>query len=103
MTHLANEVIFVGDSAPVRRLREIVATVAPTRIPVLIQGETGSGKELVAGLLHAQSRRRGLLVPFNVCAIGETMFEDALFGHTRGAYTGAINDSLGFLREANGA
>jgi DNA-binding NtrC family response regulator len=92
----------IGDSRPMRRLRELIATVAPTRIPVLIEGETGTGKELVAAALHAQSRRDGAFVAFNVCALGDSMFEDSLFGHVRGAYTGAVGESLGFLREANG-
>ena len=85
-----------------RELRALIARVAPTRLPVLIEGPTGSGKELVAAQLHCASGRTGSLVAFNVCAIGETMFEDALFGHVRGAYTGAIGESMGFLREANG-
>jgi DNA-binding NtrC family response regulator len=85
-----------------RQLRALIARVAPTRLPVLIEGPTGSGKELVAAQLHYASGRTGGLVAFNVCAIGETMFEDALFGHVRGAYTGAIGESMGFLREANG-
>lgn len=94
--------MLIGDSTPMRRLRALVETVAPTRLAVLIEGPTGSGKELIAGLLHRQSKRTGALVAFNVCAVGETMFEDALFGHVRGAYTGALHESLGFLREANG-
>jgi DNA-binding NtrC family response regulator len=94
--------LLVGESPPMVRLRHLIATVAPTRIPVLIAGETGSGKELVAAALHAQSGRTGAFVAFNVCALGESMFEDSLFGHVRGAYTGAVGESLGFLREANG-
>ncbi|HTE44390.1 MAG TPA: sigma 54-interacting transcriptional regulator, partial [Gemmatimonadaceae bacterium] len=93
---------FVGDSLAIRRLRELVATIAPTRVPVLIEGATGTGKELIAALVHRCSRRSGKLVAFNVCAFGEAMFEDSLFGHVRGAYTGAIDDSLGLLREADG-
>jgi len=85
-----------------RRLRALIATVAPTRLSVLIEGATGTGKELVAAAIHRQSGRSGALVAFNVCALGESMFEDALFGHVKGAYTGAFNESLGFLREANG-
>ena len=85
-----------------RELRALIARVAPTRLPVLIEGPTGSGKELVAAQLHRGSGRTGSLVAFNVCAIGDTMFEDALFGHVRGAYTGAIGEAMGFLREANG-
>ena len=102
MTPSIHDVVMIGDSAPMRRLRALIATVAPTRLPVLIEGETGTGKELVAATLHQQSKRTGSLVAFNVCALGESMFEDALFGHAKGAYTGAFGESLGFLREANG-
>ena len=102
MTTSIHDVVLVGDSTPMRRLRELIATIAPTRLPVLIEGATGTGKELIAGLIHRQSGRSGNLVAFNVCALGESMFEDSLFGHVRGAYTGAINESMGFLREANG-
>lgn len=94
--------ILIGDSPPMRQLRLLVEAVAPTRVPVLIEGATGTGKELVAAMLHRESRRDGAFVAFNVCALGDTMFEDALFGHVRGAYTGAVGDTLGFLREANG-
>jgi DNA-binding NtrC family response regulator len=69
---------------------------------VLIYGETGSGKELVAQAIHAVSRRDGEIVALNVCALADSMFEAALFGHVRGAFTGAVGDSLGFLAEANG-
>lgn len=94
--------MIVGDSQPIRGLRALIEAVAPTRLPVLIQGPTGSGKELVAAALHAGSQRRGNFVPFNVCAVSESMFEDALFGHVRGAFTGAVHDVPGFLREADG-
>jgi DNA-binding NtrC family response regulator len=97
-----NDIALIGDSAPMQRLRMLVATVAPTRIPVLIEGATGTGKELVAALLHRESRRDGALVAFNVCALGESMFEDSIFGHVKGAYTGAAGETLGYLREANG-
>lgn len=97
-----SERLIIGDSRTVRRLRELIRTVAPTRIPVLIYGETGTGKELVSSALHEESGRRGALVSFNVCAIAETMFEDCLFGHVRGAFTGAASDSIGLLREADG-
>lgn len=94
--------MMIGESAAMRRLRGYIDAVAPTKIPVLIEGETGTGKELVAALLHRESKRSGEFIAFNICALGDTMFEDALFGHVRGAYTGAQSDSLGFLREANG-
>lgn len=92
----------VGESAPMRALRDYIATVGRTRLPVLIEGPTGAGKELVAAAIHDASGRRGAFVPFNVCAIGETMFEDAIFGHVRGAFTGAFSDMPGFLAEAHG-
>ncbi len=92
----------IGDSHSMRQLRRLIDSVAPTRVPVVIYGETGTGKELVAAELHARSGRRGAFVPFNVCAVGDTMFEDALFGHVRGAYTGALRDAPGFFREADG-
>ena len=94
--------LMIGESAPMRRLRALVATVAPTRLPVLIEGETGTGKELVATMLHRLSGRSAPFVAFNVCALGDSMFEDALFGHARGSYTGAVSDAPGFLREAHG-
>lgn len=101
MTYNALNAI-VGVSAAIVGLRELIRTIAPTKLPVLIQGPTGAGKELVAAAIHEESGRRGAFVPFNVCAIGDSMFEDALFGHTRGAFTGATAEAAGFLREANG-
>jgi DNA-binding NtrC family response regulator len=91
----------IGDSPAVRSMRALIDLAAPSNLPVLIQGPTGSGKELVAAALHTISKRAGRFVAFNVCAIGDAMFEDALFGHVRGAFTGAISDSLGLLREGD--
>jgi DNA-binding NtrC family response regulator len=93
--------ILLGDSLAMRRVRARVARLAPASIPVLIEGPTGSGKELVAGGLHSLSGRAGRFVAVNVCAIGESMFEDALFGHARGAFTGAIDESIGLVGEAD--
>ena len=94
--------LIVGEHPTIERLRSTIERIAPTALPVLIQGPTGSGKELVAQALHARSGRPGLLVAFNVCAITESMFEDALFGHVRGAFTGAATDAPGYLLEADG-
>jgi len=91
----------IGDSAPMREMRATIADVASSTLSVLILGPTGSGKELVAAALHSESGRTGKFVAFNVCAIADTMFEDALFGHVRGAFTNASDHSLGFLREAH--
>ena len=100
--NLLKDVLLVGESLPMQRLREMIYTIAPTRLPVLIEGATGTGKELIAALVHRHSTRRGAFIAFNVCALGDSMFEDSLFGHVRGAYTGALSDSMGFLREADG-
>jgi DNA-binding NtrC family response regulator len=83
-------------------VRALVERVAPLRMPVLIQGPTGSGKELVARALHDLSGRRGRFVAVNVCAIADAMFEATLFGHVRGAFTGALGDAAGYLAEADG-
>jgi len=98
----ASERLIVGTSQALAHVRELIRIVAPTRLSVLIHGETGTGKELVAAALHEESGRRGSMVAFNVCAIADTMFEDSLFGHVRGAFTGANFDSAGFLKEADG-
>lgn len=93
--------ILLGDSPGIQRVRALIARVARSELPVLIQGATGTGKELVAQALHLASGRKGDFVPFNVCAISEPMFEDTLFGHVRGAFTGAIGESIGYLAEAD--
>lgn len=91
----------IGSSSSMRSLRSKIVRVAPTTLPVLIQGPTGSGKELVARAIHDLSGRRGSFVAFNVCAIADSMFEDALFGHVRGAFTSASGDMAGYLAEAD--
>jgi len=93
----------VGDSPPMRRLFEAVNRVGPKDITVLVRGETGTGKELIASLIHAQSRRAAApLVRFNCAAIPGELAEAELFGHTRGAFTGAVQARRGFFAEANG-
>lgn len=92
----------IGNSPIMIRLRAQIERVAEGPLSVLIEGPTGAGKELVAIALHQMSRRAGALVAVNVCAIPETMFDDAMFGHARGAFTGAITDSPGHAVEANG-
>ena len=92
----------VGDSVSMQRLRALIARFAPSKLPILIQGPTGSGRELVAQALHALSGRAGRLVSVNVCAVNESRFEADFFGHTRGAFTGAIGELAGYAREADG-
>src|SRR5919198_1798540 len=92
----------VGDSAAMRHLLDAAARVASKDITVLVRGETGTGKELVGSLLHAQSRRAsGPLVRFNCSAIPAELAEAELFGHVRGAFTGATQSRAGFFAEAN--
>jgi len=84
-----------------KRLRNEIALAAPTAHSVLISGETGSGKELVARELHLASRRSGDFVSVNAAAPSESVFESTMFGHERGAFTGAIRKLPGFLAEAH--
>ncbi|MBZ0235713.1 MAG: sigma-54 dependent transcriptional regulator [Deltaproteobacteria bacterium] len=93
----------VGDSPVMRRLLDATARVAARDVTVLVRGETGTGKEFVAQLLHAQSKRAaGPLVRFNCAAIPAELAEAELFGHTRGAFTGATSARAGFFAEAHG-
>jgi two-component system response regulator AtoC len=93
----------VCESAPMRQLLDATARVAAKEITVLVRGETGTGKELIGSLLHAQSRRaEAPLVRFNCSAIPSELAEAELFGHTRGAFTGATQARAGFFAEANG-
>lgn len=93
----------VGKSAAVQTLRHSIATVAGSDLLVLILGETGVGKELVAQQLHRQSSRaQQSMVHVNCAALPETLAESELFGHRRGAFTGAVNDRAGKFELANG-
>ncbi|HEX6809098.1 MAG TPA: sigma 54-interacting transcriptional regulator [Gemmatimonadaceae bacterium] len=91
----------LGVSPPIREVRRLILKVARTTLPVLVQGPTGAGKEVVAQALHSASDRRGRFVPFNVCAIPEGIFESVLFGHVKGAFTGSQSDGVGLLTEAH--
>jgi two-component system response regulator HydG len=93
----------VGRSAVIQDLLERVARIAPTDATVLISGESGTGKELVARALHVGSRRGDRpFVPVNCAAITETLLESELFGHAKGAFTGATRARRGLFEEANG-
>jgi DNA-binding NtrC family response regulator len=94
--------VIVGESPLIRHVREQVLRFAAYPLPVLIQGPTGSGKERVAEAIHKASGRSGKHVAINVCAIPEQLFETALFGQVRGAFTGAVVDTKGHFGEANG-
>ena len=93
----------VGRSAPMRELLTRLVRVAPTDVTVLITGESGTGKELIARAIHANSRRsKRPFVPVNCAAISETLLESELFGHVKGAFTGAVKLRQGLLEEASG-
>jgi DNA-binding NtrC family response regulator len=93
----------LGKSAVLQELLALVQQVGPTDATVLISGETGSGKEVIARLLHASSPRAGQrLVAVNCAAIPEALIESELFGHVKGAFTNAHENRIGRLREADG-
>jgi DNA-binding NtrC family response regulator len=93
----------VGASAALRQVKDLVAKVAPSDASVLILGESGVGKELVARLIHRQSRRAGKpFVVVHAAALPETLLESELFGYERGAFTGAATRKLGRLEMAEG-
>ena len=93
----------VGDSQEMRDLRQLIRTVGATDARVLILGESGTGKELVAGALHGLSRRRDEhYIRINCAAIPEMLLESELFGHEKGAFTGAIKQKHGRVEEADG-
>lgn len=92
----------VGLSTPMRRLYEAIRAIAPSDYAVLIQGESGTGKELAARAIHNQSPRKGKpMVTVNCPAIPEHLLESELFGHKRGAFTGAEHDKTGLFSEAH--
>jgi len=93
---------FAGGSDAMRRILRTVATVAKSTIPVLITGESGTGKELIARAVHDHSSRRdGRYVPFNCAGQSENLLEDELFGHVKGAFTGAEKDREGVFEYAD--
>lgn len=95
--------VLVGRSAAMQAVHRLIATVAPTDSTVLILGETGTGKELVARTIFEQSLRREMpFVPVNCAALSENLVESELFGHKRGAFTGADRDHKGMFQVANG-
>jgi two-component system C4-dicarboxylate transport response regulator DctD len=89
-----------GDSPPVRELRDLILRLAPKPVDVLIRGETGTGKELVARCLHDYGNRTGNFVAVNCAAVPEHLFESELFGHEAGAFTGATKVRIGKIEHA---
>ncbi|MCH8270623.1 MAG: sigma-54-dependent Fis family transcriptional regulator [Planctomycetes bacterium] len=93
----------VAGSEPMRKILRAVRTVAPSNLPILVTGESGTGKELIAGALHKLSPRAGKrFVAINCASESENLLEDQLFGHVRGAFTGAEKDRQGLFEYADG-
>ena len=97
-----NEQAMIGENARFQAVLDSVKLVGPVDCAVLIQGETGTGKELIAQAVHDHSRRaRGPLIKLNCAAIPAGLLESELFGHERGAFTGAVTQRIGRLQQAN--
>lgn len=93
----------IGRSIQIRTVCRLIGASAKSDVTVLIQGESGTGKEIIANAMHAHSHRdRGPLVKVNCAALTETLLESELFGHVRGAFTGAIRDRHGRFKQADG-
>src|SRR5690349_9827705 len=102
-TELGHRYQVIGESVPMKALRQQIGVTAPTNGRVLIYGESGTGKELVARSLHAASlRSKGLFVEVNCAAIPEELIESELFGHVKGSFTGAAEDKVGKFKKADG-
>jgi two-component system response regulator PilR (NtrC family) len=93
----------IGKSEPMKKVFDIITQVAPTNSNILIQGKSGTGKELVAKAIHFNSKRKDrIFLPINCGAISENLIESELFGHKKGAFTGAADDKQGLFKVADG-
>jgi DNA-binding NtrC family response regulator len=100
---VGGDIQIVGKSPALERVIDLIARVAPSRANVLITGETGTGKELVARAVHeASNRHNKAFMPINCAAIPDNLLESELFGHMKGAFTGAIQNKKGLFEEASG-
>ncbi|MDY7009345.1 MAG: sigma 54-interacting transcriptional regulator [Planctomycetota bacterium] len=97
------DVVIIGSSSLLKNVVSIADAVSTNDCVVLIEGESGTGKELLTRHIHARSRRRaGPFIPVNCAGISESLFESQFFGHVRGAFTGAVSETLGVVRAAEG-
>ncbi len=90
----------ITKSSSMRAIFKYIEAIARTSLPVLVTGETGVGKELIASSIHKLSSRKGNLVPLNVAGVDDNLFSDTLFGHKKGAFTGADSDRKGLIEQA---
>jgi len=91
----------IGSSAPMLRVARLVRLHAKSRVPILLQGESGTGKDVVARAIHELGRRDGPYVPLNMAALPESLADAELFGHRRGAFTGAVASRVGAFEQAH--
>ncbi len=96
------ETLLIGESPRMQGVRRLILAVAPTQVDVLVRGETGTGKEVVARALHRASGRTGQFVALNCGALPESVFESEVFGHEAGAFTGALKRRIGKMEFAKG-
>ncbi len=92
----------IGDSEAIRKIKDSIKIIARSSVPVLILGETGVGKDLIARAIHRLSGRKGKFISVNCASIPENLFESELFGYKKGAFTGAAASKSGLFVEANG-
>ena len=92
----------ITDNSSMKSIFSYIEAIAPTAKPVLITGESGTGKELFAAVIHRLSNRDGEFVPVNAAGLDDTLFQDTLFGHRKGAYTGADSNRSGLIEQAAG-
>ncbi len=103
LARAGGDTAMVGQSAPFLAAQSLAERIAASDLPVLVTGENGTGKELLARSVHLKSRRRsGPFIPVNCGALAETLLESALFGHVKGSFTGATRDHRGLFAEADG-
>ncbi len=102
MTGCTSPSPIIGNSPSIQRARDLICRYATTRLPILVMGATGTGKELVAQHIHALSGRPGPLVDVNCGALPRDMVESLLFGHRRGSFTGAVESVPGYAERASG-
>ncbi len=92
----------IGESPEMQKLKKLLVKIAPTGTTILIQGESGTGKEVIARAIHAQSARSDeVFIPVDCAAINDSIIESELFGHSKGAFTGADRSTLGMIRSAD--
>src|SRR6056297_2896252 len=96
------DTLLVGDTPLMHSLKQAVMAIAPSDVSVLVTGPTGAGKEVVAEALHLMSNRRGAMIPVNCGAIPDELLESELFGHEKGAFTGAQTRRIGLIEQAQG-